>query len=220
LVPHFACEGVPLIFLPDGTLVDGYVEDGDGSAPTLYPMALVKTHFAGPAVHKEVCDFLRDLRASAFPSLTVDDETGYFESRDDVALEAAFADAWNELRRRVDDPTRAPGTAFEIGDFPFETPAGPPRGEWISLDDESRELVESLAAEFVREFGSYGNKLDFSRASIDDLELLVDDQAVERMVDSEILRGQSDGDDARSPLEEIPNSKRGPMGPGPISGAR
>ena len=201
LVPHFACEGVPFIFLPDGTLVDGYVEDGDGTAPTLYPMALVKTHFAGPAVHKEVCEFLADVKKSVFPSLVVDDESGWFTTRNDDALDHTFVEAWEELRRRVDDPTRAPGTAFEIGDFPFETPAGPPEGEWAAIDDEGRALVETLADDFVREFGTYGNRLDYSRASVDDLELLVDDQAVERMVDDDVLRALGKESEAPSPLE-------------------
>ena len=49
LIPHFACEGIPLLFLPDGTLVDGYLEDGKGNAPTLYPLALIKTQGMSPS---------------------------------------------------------------------------------------------------------------------------------------------------------------------------
>ena len=176
LIPHFACEGIPFLFLPDGTLVDGYVEDGKGNAPSLYPLALIKTHFAGPEVHAEVCDFLEDIQKNAFPGLVVDDETGYFGSHDTDALEATFREAWEELRRRIDDPSRTPGTPFDVGEFPFEVPHGPVGDEYVAIPADTKATIEMLASEFVRAFGTTSTKLDRSRDSLLDFELLVDDR--------------------------------------------
>ena len=178
LIPHFACEGIPFLFLPDGTLVDGYVEDGKGNVPTLYPLALIKTHFAGPVVHAEICDFLKDIKEQAFPGLEVDDETGYYASGDKSALEATFLEAWEELRRRIDDPSRAPGTPFDVGEFPFEVPHGPVGDEYVAIPADTKATIETLSAEFVTAHGTPSTKLDRSRDSLWDLELLVDDQAL------------------------------------------
>src|SRR5262245_40372583 len=77
LLPHFACEELPIVFLEaDGTLVEELVEDHASETPTFLAGVLVKTQFAGPAAHREICEVLREMKARFAPSLAIDDETG------------------------------------------------------------------------------------------------------------------------------------------------
>lgn len=63
LLPHFACEPLPLLFADDeATLLDAYVHEGDDGRKTFEGGALVNTQFAGAAVHREICEFLTELQ--------------------------------------------------------------------------------------------------------------------------------------------------------------
>ena len=90
LLPHFACEPIPLLFLEtSGVLLDSYLEDEGNNDVRFNDSPLVKTQFAGPRVHMEICEFLQEMKRRFVPDLDVDDETGFFQSHDEEALRAA-----------------------------------------------------------------------------------------------------------------------------------
>lgn len=175
LLPHFACEALPLVFIEDdGTLVDEILEDVATDSPTFLPGAIVKTQFAGPAVHREISDVLREIRERFAPGLSIDDETGFLPTGDDAALLGAFAEGWNEIRTKVRADRPKPGSRFQIGEFPFEIPSSKAVGEFDAAGD-GRDAVLACERVFVTRFGGFGTTLDRSRASVLDLELTISD---------------------------------------------
>lgn len=177
LLPHFACEPLPLVFLDGpGLLVDSFVRDEGRNEVSLTDGPLLKTQFAGPAVHEEVCDFLAELKRRFVPDLEVDDESGFYAGRDREALEAAYAAAWKEIAAQVRDSLREGSAVFEVGGFHFDR-AGVDSsgGEWSLLEAEHRALVEQAEAWLASRFGGLGYKLDRTRASVEDLDLVMSD---------------------------------------------
>lgn len=175
LLPHFACEELPFVFVEgEGALVEEVVEDPVTDAPTLLGGIIVKTQFAGPAVHREICEVLAAVRQSFAPDLAVDDETGFFETRDQAAVERAFAASWEALAAAV-QPDFRPGARFEIGGFTIEVPSAPAKDELGALSADERNLVLAAERACVQRFGGFGTTLDRSRASVTDLELAISD---------------------------------------------
>jgi hypothetical protein len=176
LLPHFACEEIPLVFLAgDGTLVEEVVETRGGAAPVLLSGVLVKTQFAGPAVHREVCEFLAELKRRHAPELVLDDESGFSATGDAKALEHAFVDGWREIRDKVVADRPGPGSTFQVGEFLFEVPAKPGGGEFDGLNEKQREFLLSCEIAGVAQISGFGTKLDRSRGSVADLELAISD---------------------------------------------
>jgi hypothetical protein len=176
LLPHFACEEVPLVFLDGGgELVEELVEDHGTEAPTFLAGAIVKTQFAGPAVHREICEFLREGRSRFAPGLSIDDETGFAAGGDERALERAFILAWEDIHAKIEEDRPRAGSRFQVGGFPFELPTEEPGGEFAKLDEKQREILLAAERAFVTRFGGFGTTLDRSRASVVDLELAISD---------------------------------------------
>jgi hypothetical protein len=175
LLPHFACEQLPLVFVDgDGTLVEEMVEASGGDAPTLLGGAIVKTQFSGPAVHREICEFLGALRQSFAPDLAIDDETGFFESRDEAALNRTFAESWDAIARGV-QPDLRPGARLLVGGFRVEVPEKPVGDELSALSKDERALLVSADRACINKLSGFGTTLDHSRASVSDLELAISD---------------------------------------------
>ena len=136
LLPHFACEELPLVFVEgSGTLVEEVVDEPIKDAPTFLGNVLVKTQFAGPAVHREICDLLAEIRERFSAELVIDDETGYAATRDEAALLRGFAEGWAEIVAKVLADRPRPGTGFQVGEFPFEIPEKPVGGEIAGLEE-------------------------------------------------------------------------------------
>jgi hypothetical protein len=164
------------VFLePDGTLVDEVVEDHASDTPTLLRGAIVKTQFAGPGAHREICEVLREIRKRFAPDLTIDDETGFATTGDESALLRAFAAGWDDIRTKIEADRPPPGARFQVGEFPFEVPETSRRGELAALPEKTRNLLLSYDAMFAAQFGGFGTTLDHSRESILDLELAFSD---------------------------------------------
>jgi hypothetical protein len=176
LLPHFACEPVPLIFLEGpGLLVDSYIEDAGQNDIRLTPEPIVKTHFAGVQAHTEVCDFLAELKRRFVPDLTVDDESGFFEERNVSALEKALAEAWETIAGEVHKARAQGQETFEVGGFLFLKPANEGGGEFDRLSAEHKDLLLEAERWFSTRYGGFGYTLDRSRESVTDLDFLMSD---------------------------------------------
>jgi hypothetical protein len=173
LLPHFLSEWLPILTVDgDGTLTDLIADAAEGQV-SLTPQVLVKTQFAGPGAHKEICRFLIEVRDRFVSDLRVDDESGYFESRDEGALETAFKAVDRELRELYLAEISRPSASFEIGGSRFRSrPEGGAGGEFDAISKEMREYVTDQDAEFQVRFGGFGYSFDHSRKSLDDLELV------------------------------------------------
>ncbi len=176
LMPHFACERLPiLVTVPGGVLVDDYVDASTGASPVLSEKTLVKTQFAGPDVHVEVCELLRGMREAFVPNLTVDDESGYFATKDRAELERTMADAWRVIWRLVTEDEKEPGERFLVGPFTFAARYDEAGDEFTFVEADQRDLVTRLETDLLSRFQGFGTTLDGSRESIFDLELLFSD---------------------------------------------
>lgn len=178
LLPHFACEPLPLLFADDeATLLDAYVHEGDDGRKTFEGGALVNTQFAGAAVHREICEFLTELQRETGCTFRVDDETGWYASRDDAAQERAFAAAWEAVRARLERDAPAAGTAFDVGGFPFIAPDGRRRGEFDAVPAELADRIRGFEATLATLGAETGLKFDRTAGSAEDLELMASDFA-------------------------------------------
>jgi hypothetical protein len=74
----------------------------------LYVQEFIKTQFAGPDVHVEVVNLLRQLETH-FAILSVDDEGEYWESNDRTILEGHIGACDQELARILRETPRARG---------------------------------------------------------------------------------------------------------------
>jgi hypothetical protein len=176
LLPHFACEELPFVFLDgSGVLVEEVVENVATDTPTFLAEVIVKTQFAGPVVHREICELLRGISSRFAPDLVIDDETGFAASGDEAGLRRAFAEAWAAIRAKVESDRHGPGAAFQVGEFPFEVPTKRTGAELAGLSEKERGFVLSCEASFVARFGGFGTNLDHSRTSVLDLELAISD---------------------------------------------
>jgi hypothetical protein len=174
LLPHFACEEIPLVFLDqDGTLVDEVVEQDAAGVATFLAGALVKTQFAGPAVHREICGVLRDLRRLA--GIAVDDESGFAETGDEAGLERAFSDAWAGIRSQLAADRAPAGSRIGIGGFLVEVRESPLGDEFASVSAEQRRWILAGERACMGRFSGFGTTLDRSRESVLDLELAISD---------------------------------------------
>ena len=175
LLPHFACEPVPLLFLETtGHLIDSILlDEGEGDI-TLQDEALVKTHFAGPVIHAEICQFLAQLRQQFIPDLYVDDETGFFETGDTDRLNRAFNESWGGILEAVAELRDEPGSIFEIGGIAVRVPAEDrPAGTDAQLPSDHKNLLDELETWLMTRYGGFG--LDFNRSaeSVEHLDLLM-----------------------------------------------
>ena len=167
--PHFACEPVPLLFLQStGQLVDAFVFDEGNGDVRLQREVFVKTQFAGPTVHAEVCQFLATLKKRFVPDLEVDDESGFFTTGDAAALELATDAAWARILERS-RTLREPGAPLAIGGIPIREQAR----ECPPLSNEHRELLEELETWLATRYGGFGLDFDRSSSSIEHLDLLM-----------------------------------------------
>lgn len=178
LLPHFASDPLSLVFV-DGepVLVDLFVHEDDRGVRAVEAGSLLNTQFAGPAVHREICAFLADLSAEVGCTLKVDDETGYAASRDEAALEAAFAAAWRLVRERLRADAPRAGARYEIGELPFIASDGVRREEFAAVDAETAGRIVAFESALATQWDGFGLVFDRSRASIDDLELAASDYA-------------------------------------------
>lgn len=175
LLPHFACEPVPLQFLEStGDLVDSVlVDEGEGDI-RLQDEALTKTQFAGPAIHAEVCQFLAELRERFVPNLTVDDETRFFETGDTARLQHAFDEAWASIVDGVAPLREEPGGMYEVGGVLLRVPSEDraPDGDG-SLQQDHKELLSALETWLMTRYGGFGLDFDRSPRTIENLDLLM-----------------------------------------------
>jgi hypothetical protein len=178
LRPHFACDPLPLLFAAhEPILVDSYVHEGVGGARTVESGAILNTLFGGPGVHREVCEFLADLNAAADCSLKVDDETTWFDRKDDAALDRAFAAAWRKLAESVREDGSKPGRRFSVGEFPFVVGDGRRRAEFEVVGPVwERRILDAEGSLSETAVGS-GYSLNRTVQSVEDLELLASDFA-------------------------------------------
>lgn len=183
LLPHFACEPLPLLFLDGpGTLVDLFMKDEGDDRIGLTAEPIVKTHFAGAAVHDEVCRFLRELRERFLPNLRVDDESGYFADPDRERLARALDTEWTTILGEIAADLGA--MPFELGGFQIvPAEAGPPAEEFAALTPEQRDAVLRSETWLLTRYGGFGTTLDRSRASVADLDLLMSDADDEHYAD-------------------------------------
>jgi hypothetical protein len=193
LTPHFACEPVPLLFLDNGgEMVDLPLRGDPGKRIQLDGEIMVKTMFAGPTVHQEVVGLL-DAVQDLITNFSVDDEeTAYFESRDEQRLQTAFAAAYEGLGRYVAKMGLSPGDPINIGGMDIEVPEhSANQGEFESVDEETRDLVvqleHGLLAMGVMPWDATGEASGGAPPGSDDLDLMVD-----IMQEDELLSGPPD----------------------------
>jgi hypothetical protein len=181
LLPHFACEPVPLLFLEStGHLVDSYFQHTGDDDVRLMDEILVKTQFAGPAVHAEICAFLADLKNRFVPGLEVDDETEFFRTGDATALALAFESAWTAIIDALPG-TLAADTEYTIGGFHFRGPLRPPPADPlkdVALDH--CRLLFALEEYLTVRYGGLGLRFDRQQECIENLDLLMHEAEKER----------------------------------------
>lgn len=177
LLPHFACERIPLVFLdPGGALVDIAVQQRADGEIRLSAEPIVKTQFAGFPVHQEVCTFLGDLAEHFISDLRVEDESGYFDSGDEGQARRAFDEAWIALGSWVKEQGFAPGDEYEIGGEAFrcEDPGvDRPEESDALLPPELRHHFADLHRYLATRYGGFGLDLDGSESSLENLDLLM-----------------------------------------------
>jgi hypothetical protein len=174
-LPHAASEPLPLVFLESsGTLVDLYQRDLGGGAVELAHEILIKTQFAGPDCHVEVCELLSALQSGPLPGLVVDDESGWFHHRDRGRLEDAFAAAWAAI---VAEALKGAGPApVEIGGYTVQTGrATMALREFDRLKPQETELVLNLERLLRLRFGSGIYRFPLDSEGVLDLDLLATD---------------------------------------------
>lgn len=176
LIPHFACEPLPLVFAGEqGTLVDSFLGDPGSGTARMNPEPMVKTQFAGLEAHEEICRFLDELKQGFVADLEVDDETGFHETRDRSALQAHMDRGWERLAARIRASGLEPGRIFQVAGFEFEVPrsgSGEPE-EFAEVDDEVRDLIRKLEGLLMTRYSGMGLELDRTRRSVEDLDLLM-----------------------------------------------
>ena len=174
LLPHFACEPVPLLFLQStGHLVDSFILDEGNGDIRLEHEVLVKTQFAGASVHAEVCQFLVALKERFVPNLEVDDETGFFATGDAAALAGSMDAAWERILHGI-GAFREPGTELDIGGIPVRVAAEDrPGGAYALVSNEHRQLLDGLETWLTTRYGGFGLDFDRTAASVEHLDLLM-----------------------------------------------
>ena len=175
LIPHFACEPIPVVPVGDRrVLVDSYAKAETHDEIRLEAEILVKTQFAGPEVHKEVCHFLTETERAWAPGLTVDDETGWYSSQDETRLVDAFQAGWEKIAAWVRGQRFAPGAEFEIGGCPIVQPEPEDAPEEFDrVDQDNRELILGLEQELTLEHGGLGITFEPGAEGIENLDLLM-----------------------------------------------
>ncbi len=174
LTPHFACEPVPLLFLEStGQLVDSVVIDEGDGVIRVEPQVMVKTQFAGAAVHAEVCGFLAELRQRFIPDLQVDDETGFSDDGDEARLQRYLDTCWDRLLEEIREVAE-PGDRLEIGGIPVQVP---PTDAYVEtqrgLDEDQQRILKELELWLVTRYGGFGLEFDRSRSAVEHLDLLM-----------------------------------------------
>ncbi len=105
--PHPECESLLLAFEADARLIKCFDAADGSSMVTRY--VFVKTQFAPPPVHIEICELLHHLQDEfAWQGLVVRDEGEYFETGDENRL--------IELRRTIEQAMDSLEDALESGE--------------------------------------------------------------------------------------------------------
>lgn len=177
LVPHPGCEAVPLIFLgAAGVLVDAYLEDLGKGRVKAHEGALLKTLFAGVDTHRDLCEFLHELRNRFIPSLVVDDETGFFQTGDAAALQAAHESGWAIVRAAFLARDSAGDDVAEIGGLNIlRSERGKAVAEFAKLKANDRAMLEALETDLRTNYGGLGLQFPNSADGLMDLDLLMDE---------------------------------------------
>ncbi|MAG57154.1 MAG: hypothetical protein CMJ83_12745 [Planctomycetes bacterium] len=178
LIPHFACEPIPMLFSETtGHLLDAQVWDEGQNDVQLLDQVMVKTHFGGPEVHSEVCDFLANLKEHVLPDLDVDDETGFFKTADLAARDQSFDAAWDAVL--ADVPRRPePGEVFAIGGFEFHGP------RFLDpIGPEQEKMLQDLEAWLTVRYGGFGLTFERTHDGIENLDLLMHEADTEGWFD-------------------------------------
>jgi hypothetical protein len=126
LLPHFACEPIPLLVETHCGLLVDFEEPEEGS--TLEAGSSVKTQFAPVEVHKKVCKLFYEIRERFVSDLNVGDEGDYFRTGDDELLDIARQHVERRLAEKASEAA-AGGAAWRVG---FRAPRGP--GYWRIVD--------------------------------------------------------------------------------------
>lgn len=177
LMPHPGCEALPLHFLgPQGVLVDSYLQDLGSKGVKAREGALLKTLFAGVEAHREVCEFLREVRARFLPALVVDDESGYFASSDDAALAAAHESGWTAIRGAFLAVDSSQDDAAEIGGFSVvRSERGGGLAEFALIKAPDSSMIQALEVELRSIYGGLGLQFANNADGLMDLDLLLDE---------------------------------------------
>jgi len=118
LLPHFACEPVPILIETHSGLLMDLEAPPDHS--TLEPGTSVKTQFAPIEIHARLCKLLYEIREGFIPDLDVSDEGDYFRTGDREILELARKHVERNLARQASEAA-AHGAAWRVG---FRVPRG------------------------------------------------------------------------------------------------
>ena len=112
LLPHFACEPLPLVVETHSGLLVDFERPEQGSA--IEVGSSVKTQFAPIEVHTRISKLLYEIRERFIPDLDVADDGRYFHTGDIQALEEARREVERALAQRAAEAA-ARGAAWRVG---------------------------------------------------------------------------------------------------------
>lgn len=118
LLPHFACEPVPILIETHSGLLMDFEAPPDRS--TLEPGTFVKTQFAPIEIHERICKLLYEIREGFIPDLDVSDEGDYFRTGDREILELSRKYVERDLAQQANE-AGTHGAAWRVG---FRVPRG------------------------------------------------------------------------------------------------
>ncbi len=172
LVPHFLSDPLPLLVIGGRGPLTDVVAESAGHVTNLSTEILLDTSAAGPAAHREICRFVDELKARFVPDLAVDDESGWFASRNDEDLALAFRRSDRELRARYRASMTGPDATFAIPGARFRSRSGDSPGEFALVTEEMKAYVLDQDRQFAGSFGGFGYDFDHGEGSLEDLELV------------------------------------------------
>lgn len=118
ILPHFACDPMPLIVESRSGLLVDMERPPEGS--TIEVGSYVKTQFAPLDVHVRICKLLYEIRERFIPDLEVSDDAEYFRTGDAELLDIARRHFERELARKATEAGER-GAAWRVG---YRVPRG------------------------------------------------------------------------------------------------